>query len=717
MAKLHLKKILINSADKNQPEKDIEKASPQKAVLEIILKFIYPIRNLKGYLRKIGLKYRLISAFLLLSIFPLAVTGIIAYVKSSSAIETKISSYSIQIIQQINDNLRLEMDKYENELNSIGSVELIQKKILNLNMTDTFEKDIVVNDLQNLLVQRADKIDELTGICVVSQDGTLLLTANSQNAKDEFYSNIAETVKNQRNLKPIWASGVNANDKNIIVVAQKVLTGTNIEIGTIILTLDEKAFTKVYSNVDIGKGSKIFIIDSNSTVISGLSNNPAGRSEYADGDFVNKLISYKDQSTFSYDKTLVAFTGIAGTDWFMAAQIPYKYLTAESRNIGISIVIISVICLVIAIILSLLISLSISQPVNELISYMEKAEEGELTRMEMDGKEFKDEIGVMTSHFNKMIEKIHSLISKVTASSIKVAKNTAEISIDAEKSFNATSQIATTIQEIAKGSSEQANEISEGLISLNDLSDGITRVGCDLNNVAAIAEGARELGKKVIDTVQILNDRALKTGKVSERIVDDINDLNSDMKEIKKVIKAIDSIAEQTNLLSLNAAIEAARAGEAGRGFAVVAGEVKKLAEQSKDSTIMINNIISNIQRKTELTVNVANNGNLIIKEQMEAVSSANEAFENIFTAMESISRHMNDLLHPVEVMIISKDKTLSAIQNISAVSEEAAATSQQVSASVQEQLAGYEELSCLTSELNNMAQELNAAISAFKVR
>ena len=54
---------------------------------------------------------------------------------------------------------------------------------------------------------------------------------------------------------------------------------------------------------------------------------------------------------------------------------------------------------------------------------------------------------------------------------------------------------------------------------------------------------------------------------------------------IDGTIKSIDEISELTNLLALNAAIEAARAGIHGKGFKVVAGEVKSLAEKSKDLT------------------------------------------------------------------------------------------------------------------------------------
>lgn len=716
MAKLHLKKFLVRAENKHRPEKISGKAYSKKNVSEFLTKIFY-ILNAKSFVRKIGIKYRLIGAFLLLSFIPLAITGIISYVKSSKAIETKISIYSEQIIQQINGNLRFEMDKYESELDSIGGLELIQKKILNLDLSDSFEKDMVINEMQNILRQRTSKISELSGIAIVLDNGTILRPADSNSDLDDLYKKTADTVKSRKELSPVWTASVDAAGNNNLVVARKVSTESNIEIGTLVITLKEEAFTNDYSRVDIGDGSKIFIMDSKGVIISSVDKSLTDGSNYKDTGFIKELGEVKESTAFSYDNTLVAFTGLTGTDWFVIAQIPYKYLTAETRDIGASILVISLVCLFVAVALSFAISLSISEPVNQLIAHMKKAEEGDLTfYMETDEMVFNDEIGIMSAHFTAMIKKIHLLVSRVNTSSAIVVNNTGEIKADARRSYNASAQIAETIQEIAKGSSEQADEISGGLTSLNNLSDGIARVGSDLNNVAVIAEGAKELSKSVIDTVKMLNDKALETGNVSERIVNDISDLNTDMKEIKKVIKAIDSIAEQTNLLSLNAAIEAARAGEAGRGFAVVAGEVKKLAEQSKNSTIMINNIIGNIQRKTELTVNAANSGNLIVKEQMEAVTNANAAFEKISAAMESISEHMNDLLSPVERMLADKDKTLSAMQNISAVSEEAAATSEQVSASVQEQLAGYEQLSYLSSELNNMAGELNAAISTFKI-
>src|SRR5690606_19068004 len=66
---------------------------------------------------------------------------------------------------------------------------------------------------------------------------------------------------------------------------------------------------------------------------------------------------------------------------------------------------------------------------------------------------------------------------------------------------------------------------------------------------------------------------------------------------IGSIIATVDDLAEQSNLLAVNAAIEAAKAGEQGKGFAVVAQEVRNLAEQSKESTKQVRQILNDIQK------------------------------------------------------------------------------------------------------------------------
>src|SRR5574344_1862765 len=88
-----------------------------------------------------------------------------------------------------------------------------------------------------------------------------------------------------------------------------------------------------------------------------------------------------------------------------------------------------------------------------------------------------------------------------------------------------------------------------------------------------------------------------------------ILELSEHTQQICSTIGVVEDIAEQTNMLALNAAVEAARAGEHGKGFAVVAGEIRKLADESKNATSKIANLIKNIQQVTNSTVMATEEG------------------------------------------------------------------------------------------------------------
>lgn len=64
---------------------------------------------------------------------------------------------------------------------------------------------------------------------------------------------------------------------------------------------------------------------------------------------------------------------------------------------------------------------------------------------------------------------------------------------------------------------------------------------------------------------------------------------------IQEFAKDIQSISDKTNMLSLNASIEAARNGEAGRGFSVVAEQMRKLANDTKSSSIKILEVLDEL--------------------------------------------------------------------------------------------------------------------------
>jgi Methyl-accepting chemotaxis protein len=345
---------------------------------------------------------------------------------------------------------------------------------------------------------------------------------------------------------------------------------------------------------------------------------------------------------------------------------------------------------------------------------MNKAKEGNLTLHVTDY--CKDEIGEVTSSFEDMVGKINILVKDVKILAENVSDNTKLIAEVSEYSFASSEEIAATMSEIAKGASDQAVSVNEGMNCMNSLSEGINMVNGKTQNVYLVLEEIKKVKEEAVISVKTLSDKAEKTNEASVKIVEDVNILNSDIKDIKVIVKLIVDVAEQTNLLALNAAIEAARAGEAGRGFAIVADEVRKLADKSKQASVQIDKIISDIQEKTEIVVKEANISSVTVREQMNAVGKTDAAFKTIFENMNQIDNQLKEMVESIGEIVKSKDRTKIEMESISSISEETAATTGQVSDATQEQIKNIQKVSEFAQELNELVENLNGAISQFKV-
>ncbi len=690
--------------------------------------FLSKLTYLGVILRVTKIRSRLIISFLFLTLIPLVIIGSISYSNSSKAIEDKISTYSIQVLNQLTRNIQFQLNTLDNSIQEISFDSAIQSNLGYVSEMAAFKKLSFIREIEDTLNRKFTMSNNIKKISIYSENGAMpVITFGDVNIHED--SDLIKTInENLNNIKGSSYWFTLDDSENYIFLARRIKSlaiGNNI--GTILVVVDQKYISSIFEGMDLGKGSQIFMLNKNNKVISSMDSNIPYGIQFQGANLAdllnqniekNKTLSSEKQKNYyttpiNNNRYLVSYSPVITDKWYTIATVPFTYLSSESKKMGYHILILGIILLAISILFSVTISLSISSPLDKLVSLMREAKNGNLTVKVTDKS--KDEIGDVVRNFNDMLENMKSLISKTRESAHNVLSSSEKMLTSSEQSYLATEQIAMTIQQVAKGSSDQAEEVSQSVDYMNILSDGINKVENDMRNVSNVISNTKNLSTKAIAAVKQLNDKSTKTSTASEKIVLDINGLNSDMKEIKKIVKLIVGIAEQTNLLSLNAAIEAARAGEAGKGFAVVAEEVRKLADQSKDASVMINNIINSINQKTEMTVEEANNSISIIREQLNAVEETDNAFNTIFSSMESISTHINDMEKSVKEMLNAKERSLESMETISAVSEEAAATAQEVSASTEQQMAGTEILTQLAKDLSKMADELGKSISTFK--
>ena len=679
----------------------------------VIKRALLYLTELSKSLRNSKIQTRLIISFLVVSVLPLLFTGRLSYIQSSSAVEKKKYTYSSELLKEVGMNFDSKVDNIIGYINEIGLSKSIQDYLGNTDSMDELQKLDSNRQVQEFLVQKLARTNEITSVEIIPLSGDERISYGSQVSIDENERNKLLKAAGDSNGKVIWHIE-KSEDKPYLFIARQISSmASGRELGIILLALNETYFSKIYSGINVGEGAKLTVVNTEGTIMSSVDKKEVA-SAIRDTKLLQLFQSALDnkKNTFAHGSNLVAFSKLELADWYVVAEIPNSYLYSESKSIGSSITFTIIICILLALVLSFIISRSISVPLNRLVELMKEAKSGNLALYVRDPN--KDEIGDVTNNFGDMLNNIKNLVLEVHTSAQSVLENSNKITAASEYSYTVSQQVAVTVQQIAEGASSQASEVADSVNHMTGLSDDINTVGNYMGVVTGVVDKTKSLSTETQKAVKILNDKALETTSVTGKIAGDIFSLNNEMKEIKKIVKMIVGIAEQTNLLSLNAAIEAARAGEAGRGFAVVAEEVRKLADQSKEASIAINDILNKIQQKTEVTVHEASNASAIVKEQMSAVHEAETAFSTIFHAMDDISTHMGEVVLSIDKMLKAKEKTLQSMENISAVSEEAAATAQEVSASTQDQIGRVEELSTSAKDLNKMALELDKSISSF---
>lgn len=229
-------------------------------------------------------------------------------------------------------------------------------------------------------------------------------------------------------------------------------------------------------------------------------------------------------------------------------------------------------------------------------------------------------------------------------------------------------EFAKTTTETLENASKQAIEISEG--------------------VSSKAAQSLEFSQREKDSVKANIEKMLTLRQKIQVIAELILELSDHTQQIGDIIGIVEDIAEQTNMLALNAAVEAARAGENGKGFSVVAGEIRKLADESKQATTRITALIKDIQHATnstvmateegskeiELGVQLADNINSNIESLINLISQVKIATEEIFTGAQKQTDYSSSISATIKTLdegLKSSMKTVNEnIEKISTLNE-----------------------------------------------
>lgn len=326
----------------------------------------------------------------------------------------------------------------------------------------------------------------------------------------------------------------------------------------------------------------------------------------------------------------------------------------------------------------------------------------------------KDEFRSLAASATDMIKNTRKLVSKVNQTATQLEDSSVEVSSVSNIINDYSAHIMEAINEISIGMEKQAEDAEECVVRMDALSQEMSEVSTITERVGGLVENTEKLINQGMEIVHMLKERAEETTHITATVGNSIERLQEESESINGFVATITSISSQTNLLSLNASIEAARAGVAGRGFAVVAGEISKLADESAIAADNIKKKVELIGEQTTTSVSNAMQAEKMVALQTEAVAQVISVFDDISESMRTLLDGLKAIITSTQKADVEKDNTLAAVENISAIIEEAAAGSEVVQGVAKELVQNVEKLNHTSDVLNINMQTLKNEIEAF---
>jgi PAS domain S-box-containing protein len=327
------------------------------------------------------------------------------------------------------------------------------------------------------------------------------------------------------------------------------------------------------------------------------------------------------------------------------------------------------------------------------------------------------DIEAIAQAMRNAFDSLNALLKRIQETSLTVEKSAHQMIDRASTMSVNTSTVMKAIEQISSDMDEQVRKTEASSLLVQDVLSASKATSEKTGYITKSAEKGMERcesGIKIItNLVQNMDEIAQSATSTSTSI--EVLAQRSD--DISRTLNVITEIAAQTNLLALNAAIEAARAGDAGRGFAVVAEEIRKLAEDSKQSANEIDRVIKDVQKD----VNQASSAIQRMRQNVTSGNVATKQAQGVFEEIASSSHQTLNISKEMGEAATNQQQVIDAIvrniQTIVQVSMQTAQGTEEVTGAASILDGSMLLIHDTTQELASIAEELRQRLSQFKLR
>ncbi len=376
-----------------------------------------------------------------------------------------------------------------------------------------------------------------------------------------------------------------------------------------------------------------------------------------------------------------------------------------------------VIVMAICIGISMKIAYSISSDIKRSVGIVEKVAGGSLN-IDIEKKMLnrKDEIGDLARGTVSLSNAMNSVINEISNNSKLLLETSGVLGEAADNTDKTMNEVSATVSQMVENSTIQSTNSKAAFDHMKIMENNISETTSEASLLSESAVSMQESGTKVSETLFKLCNINDNVKNIIEEVKEQTNRTNESVNKINSAISFISAVAEETNLLSLNASIEAARAGEAGKGFAVVAQQIKKLAEQSNDSSKQIDDITKVLMQDSYKSVEIMQKMQDIVASQSESMEETRiivgQVLNDIRSSKDSIELIMNSTVKLED----SRNKVSGAVEELAEIAGQNMESTRRTFEETQKVTDTFKEVYSGAVKLREIADKLAESVSYFKM-
>jgi len=675
----------------------------------------------------------IMTSLMLTSILPvllMIVLGIVSYQTAANAILKQCKESAMATAEASSSYFGVICDSISSKGAELVTNSTIKNYYQKYDMKDSTYTDMLA-DVKSIMGQMKIANEYLFSYSFIPEQGKCVSSLTGSLPND-YYTLFEETpagqfFKENKSATSTWLGYHSFVDENLktqpsnygFAYFQKMMQTDTI----LVLDIDISVVENMLNNLDTGDGSIKALVSSDGREIGvqqgkdGFYNvDGSGEFYFVGSDYYNTSLENNVAESrtvrLGLQKYVYLYAPIENTGISLCVLIPQNELLKDAGTIRYITILIVLFAGAIALTAGAVIAKSIRSTVKHLVTGLEQAEKGNLS-VQFRTKR-KDEFLLLTNSLNNTLSGIRSLLQDTQKFGDQVNEMSGELAERTSSMNESMQEILRAVEEVARGTQTQAEETDVSNQKMLELSQNINDTSEKTQTMEELADevmNAVDQGQEIVDGI---SKNADATVEITRTLSKEIQEVSEHSIEIRNIVNVIDGIAGQTNLLSLNASIEAARAGAYGRGFAVVAEEIRKLADQSKESSKQIQEIIGRITESTERTSLSAAETEQRIQEQVEQFRQTVALFSSIKDCAVALIEELHLTVENMKQVDMGKEEVSDSIRNIAAVSEQAAASIQEVTATLNNQTQMMEFLTNEAEALTAQMDILNASMEKF---